>query len=248
MKVIVHPHYAALTAEVKRIPACFAWQGEVLHSGRNTVKRFPRPDANWVVKHYKRPNPIQRIAYTFFKPSKAERAYRYAQILQEKGIDTPDGIAYIELKHHGLLSDSYFVSTECTDRPIFPELVETPDYDHALADELAAFFVEMHRKGVLHGDLNLNNILYRKEAGGKLHFTVIDTNRSRFKDMPSRRECLCNLKRVTHRRDLLDYIVGRYAALRGWNPENCTTFVQEALQRFEKRRQLKRRLLGRKTN
>lgn len=246
MKVIVHPHYAALTAEIARIPASFEREGEVLHGGRNTVKRFPRLDTNWVVKRYKHPNLIQRIAYTFFKPGKAERAYRYAQILQEKGIDTPDGIAYIELKSHGLLSDCYFISPECTDRPIFPELVETPDYDHALADELAAFFVEMHRKGVLHGDLNLSNILYRKEADGKLHFTVIDTNRSRFKDTLSRRECLCNLKRVTHRRDLLDYIVRRYAALRGWEETACAAFVQQALEKFEKRRALKWRLLGRK--
>ena len=218
----------------------------MLHGGRNTVKRFPRPDTNWVVKHYKRPNLIQRIAYTFFKPSKAERAYRYAQILQERGIDTPDGIAYIELKSHGLLSDCYFISPECTDRPIFPELVETPDYDRTLADELATFFVEMHRKGILHGDLNLSNILYRKEADGKLHFTVIDTNRSQFKDSPSRHECLHNLMRVTHRRDLLDYIVRQYAALRGWEATACSAFVQKALEKFERRRALRHRLLRRK--
>lgn len=246
MKVIVHPHYAALNTEIAQIPAGFALQGEVLHGGRNTVKRFSRPDTNWVVKHYKRPNLIQRIAYTFFKPSKAERAYRYAQILQERGIDTPDGIAYIELKSHGLLSDCYFISPECTDRPIFPELVETPDYDRTLADELATFFVEMHRKGILHGDLNLSNILYRKEADGKLHFTVIDTNRSQFKDSLSRHECLHNLMRVTHRRDLLDYIVRQYAALRGWEATACSAFVQKALEKFERRRALRHRLLRRK--
>lgn len=244
MKVIVHPNYAAFEAEIARLPETFDTQGELLHSGRNTVKRFVRADGNWVVKRYKRPNLVQRIAYTFFKPGKAERAYRYAWMLLEKGISTPEGIAYIEIKKGGLIEDCYFVSTECTDIPLYPELVDTPDYDRALADTLAVFIVHLHSLGILHGDLNLNNILYRVADGGQLHFTLIDTNRSHFKAILSSKECLENLKRVTHRRDLLKYIIGKYAELRGWNPDVCVHFVLEALKRFEKRREWKRRLFG----
>lgn len=246
MKVIVYPDYVAWKDEISRLPELFASQGKTLYEGRNIVKRFQRPGTSWVVKRYKRPNFIQRIAYTFFEPGKAERAYHYAHLLKEKNINTPEGIAYIEKKRNGLLLDSYFISTECTDRPIFPELVETPDYNKLLADQLAAFFVQLHQAGVLHGDLNLNNILYRKTPDGQYHFTVIDTNRSHFKDTPTRAECLKNLKRVTHRRELLEYIVGRYAELRGWERADCIRFVLESLKRFEKRRALKRRLQGRK--
>ena len=246
MKVIVHPDYAAWKDEISRIPEEFDSRGETLYQGRNTVKRFRRADTNWVVKRYKRPNIVQRIAYTFFEPSKAERAYRYAHLLKEKGISTPEGIAYIEEKKHGLLRDSYFVSTECADRPIFPELVETPAYDETLTDELAAFFVRLHESGILHGDLNLNNILYRRTPDGQCHFTVIDTNRSHFKDNLTPEECLDNLKRVTHRRDLLEDIVGKYARLRGWDRTGSIRFVLDALERFEKRRALKRRLRGKK--
>ena len=72
MKVIVHPDYAAWKDEISRIPDCFDSRGETLYQGRNTVKRFRRTDTNWVVKRYKRPNPAQRVAYTFFEPSKAD--------------------------------------------------------------------------------------------------------------------------------------------------------------------------------
>lgn len=238
--VIVHPRYRAALKTVQRLPEIFDTDGITLYRGRNVVKRFDTDNGTWVVKRYKRPNRVQRIAYTFFKKSKAERAYRYARLMRERGIDTPEGIACILQKHNGLLQDSYFIATLCTYRPVFPELVPTEHYDRRLAYCLADFLVHMHRQGVMHGDLNLNNILYTRDADGRIHFCVIDTNRSKIKDRPTRRECLNNLKRVTHRRDLLQDIVAQYARLRGWNAERCTRRVLKALKRFERQKKLRR--------
>ena len=242
-KVIVHPSYRAFEALAASVPDRFDSEGETLHAGRNTVKRFRTTQADWVVKRYKTPNLAQRIAYSFFKKSKAERAYLYAARMQERGIDTPTGIAYIEEKRGGLLRDSYFISTVCHDKPLYPVLVETPDYDRTLARQVAAFVAMMHQRGVLHGDTNLNNILYHTDADGQARFTVIDTNRSHFYNTPSQSACLHNLKRLTHRRDLLQYIIEEYATLRGWEPATCVSVVMRALEKFEKRRALRRRLL-----
>ena len=44
----------------------------------------------------------------------------------------------------------------------------------------------------------------------------------------------------------LDYIVRQYAALRGWEATACSAFVQKALEKFERRRALRHRLLRRK--
>lgn len=241
--VIVHPRYEEAREAVQRLPEIFDTEGVTLYRGRNVVKRFDTPYGTWVVKRYKRPNAVQRVAYTFFKKSKAERAYRYSWLLLERGIDTPRGIACILQKRGGLLQDSYFVSTFCNWPPLYPALVDTRRYDPQLAERLAAFLAGLHRQGVLHGDLNLNNILYT--AGGT-RFAVIDTNRSVFKQNPSRHECLDNLKRVTHRRDLLQDIVGRYARLRGWPPQPCIDTVVKAVEQFEKRKRLQRILTGRK--
>lgn len=244
MKIIIHPKYQSARSFISEIPKRFETEGEMIHDGRNTVKRFKTNENEWVVKRYKNPNIFQRIAYSFFKKSKAERAYMYADRLRKADIDTPEGIAYIEDKKLGLLHFSYFISPACYDPCIFPALVDTKDYDHRLADALTAFFVKLHAKGVLHGDLNLNNILYHQDKKGEFHFSVIDTNRSLFKASLSRLECLDNLKRVTHRRDLLEYIVERYASLRRWDLYESVETVMEALDKFEKRRQMKRKLTG----
>lgn len=240
MRIVVSPEYETHRGFFTLLPTVFDTEGETVYQGRNVVKRFTHEGKEWIVKRYKRPNLVQRIAYTFFKKSKAERAFLYAGMLKERGIGTPEAIACIELKAHGLISDSFFISEVCHDPAVFPALVQTPDFDKRLADELAAFFVQMHSKGFLHGDPNLTNILYREEGKTGFAFSVIDTNRSLFKKHPGRKECLDNLKRVTHRRDLLRHIVTRYTVLRGWDIEESVQTVIGALEKFEKRRKMKR--------
>lgn len=243
MRMTIQPAYRDYSAFISQIPDIFDTEGEMIYQGRNTIKRFMYEGREWIVKRYKKPNLIQRISYTFFKKSKAERAYLFSYELQARGIDTPEGIAYIEIKKTGLLNDSFFISTSCNDRTVYSALGGKEEFDTHLADCLAVFFVQMHIKGVLHGDLNLNNILYhKKDKEDAFAFSVIDTNRSVFKPSPTRHECLDNLKRVTHRRALLGYIVTRYAILREWNTEECVNTVMKALEKFERNRKMKQAL------
>lgn len=239
----IQPAYRDYSAFISRIPEIFDMSGEMIYQGRNTIKRFMYESREWIVKRYKKPNLIQRISYTFFKKSKAERAYLFSYELQARGIDTPEGIAYIEVKRNGLLNDSFFISPPCNDPTVYSTLGGKDEFDTHLADCLATFFVQMHIKGVLHGDLNLNNILYhKKDEEDAFAFSVIDTNRSIFKPSPTRQECLDNLKRVTHQRCLLRYIITRYAILRKWNPEESVNTVMKALDRFERRNRIKKAL------
>lgn len=222
-------------AFVKNLPGAFTRDGETLHSGRNAVKAFTEGGTRFVVKRYKRPNLIQSVAYTFFKKSKAERAYLYASRLRGLGFSTPRELAFAEVKTGGLLSDSYFVSAECT-LPSVAGSLAGPDFDRTAADAVAELVVSLHSKGVLHGDLNLSNILYSREGRGYA-FTLIDTNRSVFK-RPTRRECTDNMKRLTHDRHLLAYIASRYAMMRGWDKDGTVAAVMRSLDRFECRRAL----------
>lgn len=237
----ISPAYEAAAGFIAAVPQLFAQgKGDTLHDGRNTVRAFDTPAGRLVVKRYKRPNIVQRVAYSFFKKSKAERAYLYAAELRKRGFLTPREVAFIEVKHGLLLADSYFVSECCPDPPAFGPLVRADSFDTGMADAMAAQVAEMHRKGVLHGDLNLGNFLYRPTAGGGYTFTVIDTNRSHFRDgWPTRRECIDNLKTMTHRRDVFAYIVSRYAALRGWDADATLADATAALERFERRHRRK---------
>lgn len=239
MQIIILPEYQAFYDFISTLPTIFDIGGETLYQGRNIIKRFTHENTEWIVKRYKRLNLAQRIVYTFFKKSKAERAYLYAGELLNKGIDTPKGIACIECKKNGLIKDCFFISTSCNDPALFPALGGSEEFDTQLANSLAAFFVQMHEKGFLHGDPNLNNILYHKDRKDSFSFSVIDTNRSVFKPSPTRRECLDNLKRVTHQRTLLQYITRQYALLRKWDANESAAIVMKALDRFEKRRRIK---------
>lgn len=239
MKIVIHPDFAYAAEFIKQLPSRFDKEGELLYEGRNTVKRYQVNDTQLVVKRYKQPNIIQRIVYTFFKKSKTERAYLFAGILREKGFDTPHEVAYIEKRKNGLFLDSYFISLNC-DYPPLAEVLRVRDFDRRPANELAAYMVELHKKGILHGDLNLTNILYHTNAKGNYKFTLIDTNRSKFKS-PTQKECLENLKRLTHSKALLRYVVIQYALIRGWNPKECALETFRYLFLFEHKRQRKRK-------
>lgn len=246
MRIIITPEYQEFQEFFLTLPTRFNTEGTLLYQGRNVVKRFTCGPHTWIVKRYKKPNFIQRLAYSFWRKSKAERAFLYAERLLSLGIDTPQGIAYIECRRNGLLDASYFISTECNYPPLLPILVKQPVFDKRLAAATAAFFVSMHAKGFFHGDPNLSNILYHTDETGQLRFSVIDTNRSIFKAAPTQQECLENLKRVTHRRDLLQYITEEYAALRQWDVSQSVKQVTKALDKFEQRKRVKRMLLRKK--
>ena len=206
----------------------------ILKKGRNTVALFQTPEGEkYVIKSFKKPNIIQRIAYTFFTSGKAIRAYRNAKKLREAGINTPHEASYVEVLEKGLIGNSYFVCRHCDALNLLDSWVWTSPYDKTILDILVKHLVMMHTKGVLHGDTNLGNFLYHPDTGT---IDVIDTNRTRFKSTLSPKECLDNMVRLTHRRELLEDIVRHYAAARGWDVAKCAAYILTALDRYEHKR------------
>ena len=240
----INGDFAADQTFVCSVPQRFAdGEGKVLHARRNEVRRFEVGEQQMVVKRYKRVNLVQSVVYSFFRRTKAQRAYDYARLFRERGIDTPREVAYIEQREHGLFTTGYFISLNCPHPPIFKEIVEKPELNTRLADAATAFILEMHTRGILHGDLNFGNFLYEEQADGSVHFTVIDINRSHFrKGMPTRKQCLKNLCTTTHRRDLYEYIVRRYAQLRGWNEDQAYAEALGYLEALEEKQRTKDRL------
>ncbi len=246
MKAVIAPSYHSLKEFIIHLPARFEQEGETLYQGRNVVKRFAIDGEDWIVKRYKRPIFIQRFVYTFLRKSKAERAYLYAERLLQSGIATPDAVAYIECKHHGLLRDSYFVSTPCYDDAVITKMPKVGDFDKQLADAVVLFIVKLHESGIMHGDLNFNNILYRIDDRGKYVFTLIDTNRSRFMQSPSKEDCIKNLERITHNKTIMEYVARKYADIRDWDADRTAEQVLLCLDKFERRKEMKKILKRKK--
>ena len=238
MKVIISGEYLKYKDFIEAIPAAFdTCGGETLKDKRNSVKVLRHAGQAFVVKRFKRVSLLQAVIYTLFRPTKAERAYRFAAEMRRRGISTPRGVAYIEQSQRGLFRTGYFVCEQSEGREAFELLVDAKEFCRPLADAIADYVVFMHSRGVLHGDLNSANFLFTETARGKYLLDVIDTNRSHFRDgMPTDRECLDNLKRFTHRRDLYEYFIRAYARRRGWDEEATLGKAVRLLERFENRK------------
>ena len=247
MRTVVADHYQELSAFLASLPERMSrGEGEMIYEGRNQVARFRHDGLSLMVKRFKRVNVVQQLAYTFFCKTKAERAFRFANEFLQRSIDTPLPVAYMEERRYGLFSVGYFVSEEVQGTEISKLLREVEHYPDDLAEAVARQVLLMHSNGVLHGDLNLTNFLSTDpclrtdqpcSVFNGYHFVMIDTNRSHFCDgMPTDEQCIQNMVRLTHRRDLYEDLVRRYARLRGWDAEAVAKKALELLERFEHRR------------
>lgn len=238
MKITISDEYIKYEDFIRSIPEAFdTCDGETLKDKRNSVKVLHHDGRAFVVKRFKRVNLLQAVIYTLFRPTKAERAYRFAAEMRRRGVSTPREIAYMEQSCCGLFRTGYFVCEQSMGREAFELLIDAKEFCRPLTDAIADYVVFMHSRGVLHGDLNSANFLFVETPQGTYRFDVIDTNRSHFRDgMPSDRECLENLKRFTHRRDLYEYFIRGYARRRGWDEDETLEKAVRMLEKFENRR------------
>lgn len=236
MKTVIDARFSGHADYIHQIPQLVeTGEGEVIYQKRNVVVRFRHEGMVYVVKRFKRVNFIQQVVYTFFRRSKAERAYLFAEEYRRRGIETPLRVAYMEQRRWGLFSVGYFVSLEAPGTESHLLLREVQDFSHDLADAVVDQIVLMHSRGVLHGDLNLSNFLC-SDKEGHYRFVMIDINRSHFcEGYPSDGKCLENLVRMTHRRDLYEYLVAQYARQRGWDERQTVAKASALLDRFENR-------------
>lgn len=229
IKITISPDYKkneVVNDFVCELAHTFEKEGTILYNERNIIKSYVLDNTDIplnkvVVKRYKSPNLIQRIAYSFFRSSKAERAFNNATELRKREIDTPKEIAHIEQWKNGLFLYGYYISDSDDAPPIREKLIELEDFDQTMARDFAAFVVKLHEKGILHHDLNSTNVLYHPYEG-RYKFSVIDINRMDFYsggNLISKKKRFENLTRFTGRMDLFEFVLRHYAQERGWNVE-----------------------------
>ena len=160
------------------IKSYFATNKQTIHKARNELKVIEHNGVNTVVKSFKIPNKINRVAYSFFRGSKAKKSYEYSIKLEHF---TPEPIGYIEFYEYGLIKESYFISEEFkydfTIRE--PLLDKTFDDRDGVLKAFARFTLELHNNGIFHNDYSPGNILIKKDVNGWI-FKIVDVNRMRF--------------------------------------------------------------------
>lgn len=225
---VVHADYEHLREWVERLPDLFEQEaGELIYRGRNELRRFQEGGLSLVVKSFQIPHLLNRVVYGFLRPSKAQRSYDYALLLQKAGFGTPAPVAWLTESKAGLLGHSYYVSlqSECPHTYAILMDGQHPEQERYLK-AIARFTARLHDKGMIHKDYSLGNLLL-KDTGTEIHIELIDLNRIRFRKHISAEEGCRNLfdGRLPATRLMREIMAEAYAEARGLNIDECRKWI-----------------------
>ena len=226
---------------VNEIEGCFSRSNVVLQDERNTIKEVKFGNEVLVVKSYKIPRFINGFIYTYFRKSKAWRAYEYGLKIAKF---TPKVIARIE-NFQPLLKKSYLVcqKAEADFNMQAPLFKNHPDKEN-IFKQFAKFVFELHSNQIIHQDLSPGNILITNSKQG-YQFQIIDINRMIFK-IPCLKERAKNFNKLWASDEDLNLILNAYADFAGFGADFIALglqFNQNNKLRKLRKRKIKR-LLG----
>jgi serine/threonine protein kinase len=229
---------------LKNIQDYFEKDTHTIHKARNELKIIDYEGIETVVKSFKIPNFINKIAYTFFRDSKAKKSYDYSLKL---GDFTPTPIGYIEFFKNGLIDESYFISERFVyDFTIREPLLEKdfPDRE-AIFRAFSRFTLELHNANIFHNDYSPGNILIKKEDNNYI-FKIVDVNRMKFAPLLEDDRAR-NFAKLWADDTILELIAQEYKKHYKTN-EDFTTKVLYYSNKNKKIKNFKKRLKGKPVN
>ena len=216
---------------------------------RNKIKLFELEGKTINIKSFKTPHLINKIAYKYFRKSKARRSFEYATTLLEKGIGTPQPIAYFENQDFIGLKDSYYVSEHLQCDLTYRELVEIPDFpdNENILRQFAQFSFDLHEKGIEFLDHSPGNTLIKKTTEGNYDFFLVDLNRMNFHDSMDFDSRMKNLSHLTPKKEMIAVMSNEYSKLYPAQTESeifekMWFYTNDFQERFAKKRRLKKKL------
>jgi len=226
------------------IPKNFDLMGEIIQDHRNVIKKVTTPQGTFVIKNFKGMYFFNRLAYSIFRKSKAERSYLHALLLLDKGILTPPPIAWIDCRRLGLLTQSYFISLYYPSKTlseIFQRL-DVNDYDAKKNwyKRLASFTLKLHRLEIYHNDFTFGNMLV-VETPDQFSFALVDLNRIAFRKV-SYRDGLQNFSKLGVPKEELNMLIREYAELSSQPVEKSIATYWASRKRSEFVRSIRKKL------
>lgn len=234
MKVYINPKYEGLSEFINSIPMIFPRKGQLIYDERNTLKVFHVNGININIKAFKRPHLINRFAYRYLRKSKAERSFSNALEIQNRGIWTPDPIAYIETYKNGLINKSYYISIHEEVNGTMKEIYKHNEKDcKDLIQAFTIFTARLHEKGILHKDYSPGNVLF-KYINNDYEFYLVDLNRIKFKNIEILDSCK-SFSRLRANNDTLNMISEEYSKIRKYDEKICQKLIHLYNRRFWKK-------------
>ena len=240
-KFILNEEFKKFEYFLCNIKQFFKENSNTIHKARNELKVIEHENQKLVVKYFKIPHFINKIVYTFFKKSKAQKSYEYALKIKDF---TPKPIGYIEFYKFWLLDESYFVS-------------EKFDYDFTIREPLldinfpnkneifkafAQFTFDLHENGIYHLDYSPGNILIKKENDNFI-FKIVDINRMKFLNMDLEKRAK-NFSKLWAKDEDLEFIAKEYAKIYEKNNEEFISKTISFSKKHKAVKNFKKRLKG----
>ena len=226
---------------ISNIRVHFGKSEDCLYTGRNTLKVMACENEEIVVKSFKIPHIINRIAYTFLRDSKAERSYENSMKILDY---VPKPIGYAEFKKYGLMYDSYFLCEKYLYDFTIREPLQEKNFQNKeiIFQQFAHFAYALHNKRVEHLDFSPGNILIKETAPQKYEFKIIDVNRMVFKVF-TKEERIRNFSKLWADDEDLMTIVSAYAPLIDMEENRAIEIALEASEKHKQKKLFKKKLL-----
>lgn len=223
--VVVNPKYAHLQTYMEQLDE--RWdrgEGKVIYKGRNELREMEYEGITIVVKAFRQPNLVNRIAYGLVRPSKASRSYSYAQMLLSKGIGTPEPVAFHTQRSGFFFGRSFYacLKSECPHTYVRLMGGDYPRQERVLK-AIARVTARFHDLGWIHRDYSRGNILFHETPEG-VKIEIIDLNRIRFRKVDMEEGCR-NFERLPGTPEMLRIMAEEYAQARGFDPEECFRLI-----------------------
>jgi hypothetical protein len=194
------------------------------------------------------PNLVNKVAYKFFRPSKAARSYRNAEYLLKNDIGTPAPLGYLEKTSLLGFKESYYVSDFVEHDFTYREIINDANLDNKeeILRQFTRFIFKMHEAQIYFLDNSPGNTLIAKSDQG-YDFYLVDLNRMKFYDI-SYEDRLKNFERLSPEKWMYKIMGDEYAVLSGNDSEKAIEtmwyYTEQFQSKFHRKKQLKKKLKG----
>lgn len=209
---------------------------------RNVIKIIPVAGMDLNIKAFKIPNAVNKIVYNFFRKSKAQRSFEYANKLMALGVGTPKPIAYFEYKSVFSFNKSFYVSEQLDCDMTYRELTKDftiPNYD-AILRAFTRFTFGLHEKGIHFLDHSPGNTLI-KNNGTDYDFYLVDLNRMEFGPLDFETR-IKNFARLTIHKSMVEVMSDEYAKCSGEDYNKIVSLMWQETETFQEKFHRKKRL------
>jgi hypothetical protein len=243
-----NPNFLKYKVQFENCITNFASSGKDFVIGkRNVIKLFELGNEIVSIKSFKKPNIINKIVYCYFRKSKAQRSFEYANFLLKHNIRTPNPIAYFENTSFLGLEESYYVCKHLDCDLTYRELVQTDYYDKDnILRQFTQFTFAMHEKGIEFLDHSPGNTLIVKKSEGTYDFYLVDLNRMKFHTQMSFHTRMKNLSKITHKKEMVAVMSSEYAKLSGISEDmifrTMWKFTEDFQNRYYRKKRIKKML------